>query len=47
MKENNMKKIAEIINTAIDNHENESKLEALKNDVKEMCSGFPLYKDLI
>jgi len=47
MKENDMKKIAEIINTAIDNHENESKLEALKNDVKEMCSGFPLYKDLI
>jgi len=46
MKENDMKKIAEIINTAIDNHENESKLESLKNDVKEMCSGFPLYKDL-
>lgn len=46
MKENDMKKIAEIINTAIDNHENESKLESLKHDVKEMCSGFPLYKDL-
>ena len=46
MRENEMKKIAEIINTVINDHENESKLESLKNDVKEMCSGFPLYKDL-
>jgi len=46
MKENDMKKIAEIINTVINDHENEPKLEALKNDVKEMCSGFPLYRDL-
>ena len=46
MKENDMKKIAEIINTVINDHENEPKLEALKNDVKEMCLGFPLYRDL-
>jgi glycine hydroxymethyltransferase len=46
MKENEMRKIAEIINTAIINFEDESKLEELKNEVKEMCSGFPLYKDL-
>jgi glycine hydroxymethyltransferase len=47
MKENEMKRIAGIINIAIDNDEDESKLSSLVNEVKELCSGFPLYKDII
>jgi glycine hydroxymethyltransferase len=47
MKENEMRRIAEIINTAIDNAEDESKLDGLVKDVKELCSGFPLYQNII
>jgi len=47
MKENEMRRIAEIINTAIDNAENESRLDRLVNEVKELCTGFPLYKNII
>jgi len=47
MKENEMKRIAEIINTAIVNSEDETKLDGLVNKVKDLCSGFPLYKDII
>ncbi|MCU0332423.1 MAG: serine hydroxymethyltransferase [Ignavibacteriaceae bacterium] len=47
MKENEMRKIAEIINTAIVNAEDESKLNGLVKDVKELCSGFPLYQNTI
>ncbi len=46
MKENEMIKIAEIINSAIENYDNESKLEELKSEVKNLCSGFPLYAEL-
>jgi glycine hydroxymethyltransferase len=46
MKENEMKRIADIINTAISNAENESKLDTLVMDVKILCSGFSLYKDI-
>lgn len=47
MKENEMKRIAEIINFAVNNAENESALDSLVKDVKDLCSGFPLYKDII
>jgi glycine hydroxymethyltransferase len=47
MKENDMKRIAEIINTAIDNAEDEFKLDGLVKDVKDFCSGFPLYQNII
>jgi glycine hydroxymethyltransferase len=47
MKENEMRRIAEIINKAIDNAENETILDGLVKDVKDLCSGFPLYKDII
>jgi len=47
MKENEMKRIAEIINTAISNADDESKLDSLVKDVKELCSGFPLYQNII
>ena len=45
MKENEMGKIADIINTAIQNFNNEEKLEGLKTEVKELCYGFPLYSE--
>jgi len=47
MKETEMKRIAEIINSAIINYEDDAKLGALTEEVKELCSGFPLYKELI
>ncbi len=47
MKENEMKRIAAIINNAVSNADDESKLESLVAEVKELCSGFPLYKDII
>jgi len=47
MKENEMRRIAEIINKAIENAENESILNGLVNEVKDLCFGFPLYKDII
>lgn len=47
MKENEMKKIADIINTAINNSDDDTKLESLMKEVKNLCSGFPLYKELI
>ncbi len=43
MKEPEMKKIAEIIDRAITNFENESELASIKKDVKELCANFPLY----
>jgi len=47
MKHTEMKSIATIINTAITNAENESILDTLVNDVKDLCSGFPLYRDIL
>jgi glycine hydroxymethyltransferase len=47
MKETEMRKIAEMINSAIINHEDDSKLESLTEEVKKLCSGFPLYKELV
>jgi glycine hydroxymethyltransferase len=47
MKEKEMKRIAEIINSAITNSEDEVHLQTLVNDVKELCSGFTLYKDIV
>jgi glycine hydroxymethyltransferase len=46
MKEEEMDRIAELINRAIVNFENEEILENLKVNVKELCAGFPLYSDL-
>jgi len=46
MKETEMEKIAEIINSAIENFEDESKLNSLKAEVENLCSGFPLYTEL-
>ncbi len=46
MKENEMNKIAEFINRAIENTESENELSSLKSEIKEFCSAFPLYPEL-
>lgn len=47
MKEDQMNDIADLISKAIDNYENDSKLELIKNEVKELCLQFPLYNELL
>jgi len=46
MKENEMRVIAGFINDAINNFENENKLNLIKEDVKQLCSKFLLYAEL-
>ncbi|WKZ71164.1 MAG: serine hydroxymethyltransferase [Melioribacteraceae bacterium] len=46
MKENEMDRIGELINSALVNHENESELAKIKEEVKSLCSNFPLYPEL-
>ena len=46
MKENEMIKIAEFINQAVTNFEDEKKLDEIKSEVKNLCSQFPLYSEL-
>jgi glycine hydroxymethyltransferase len=45
MKEPEMEYIAELINNVILDHGNENLLLKTKNQVKELCSKFPLYKE--
>ena len=47
MKENEMNIIAGFINNAVACSDNEIKLEEIRKEVKELCSKFPLYSDLI
>lgn len=47
MKENEMEYIAELINTVIMNYNKEDVLSNVKNQVKELCSKFPLYDNWI
>lgn len=46
MKENEMKLIAQFIDRAIKNSENESELKEVKKEVGLLCSKFPLYPQL-
>jgi glycine hydroxymethyltransferase len=46
MKESEMKNIADLIDRAITNFEDDSKLITIKAEVKSLCSGFPLYSEL-
>ena len=46
MKEEQMIKIAELIDTAIVNYENDDKLVSIKADVKTLCADFPLYSEM-
>ena len=47
MKEKEMEQIANFINTVISNYKDEEKLESVRAEVKELCSKFPLYKDIM
>ncbi|MCF8240803.1 MAG: serine hydroxymethyltransferase [Melioribacteraceae bacterium] len=47
MKETEMEKIADFINSAIINYEDESKLSEIKSTVESLCSQFPLYPELV
>jgi len=47
MKETEMVKIAKLIRKVRDNYEDEDKLLAIRPEVKELCSQFPLYHDLL
>jgi len=46
MKENEMNIIAGFINDAINNYNDDEKLGRIKDDVKQLCSKFPLYSEL-
>lgn len=46
MKEQEMIEIAHIIDRAIKNYENNSELKLIKQEVKNLCSKFPLYAEL-
>lgn len=46
MKEKDMERIAEFINKAIGCSENDQALETIRQDVKEFCSGFPLFNEI-
>ena len=46
MKERQMKKIAELIDRAIDNKDNEGELEKVKKEVEELTKEFPIYEEL-
>ena len=46
MKEPQMERIAELINEAISNSENDVALIKIKSDVKSLCADFPLYSEL-
>ncbi|RJP62491.1 MAG: serine hydroxymethyltransferase [Ignavibacteriales bacterium] len=47
MKEPEMKTIADLINKALTNVDNEKILADVKNDVEQLCSKFPLYPELL
>ena len=44
MKETEMEKIADFINRAITNFDNDSELSKIKDDVHSLCKGYPLFK---
>ncbi len=46
IKEPAMLQIADFINKAITNADDETILATIKSDVKELCSNFPLYPEL-
>ncbi len=46
MKEKEMTLIAGFINNAVNNFDNDSKLEEIRNEVKDLCLKFPLYAGL-
>ncbi len=47
MKEQDMEQIAEFISQVFSNHDDEEKLGGIKKEVREFCSKFPLYPELL
>ncbi len=47
MKENDMVQIADFIAQVFSNHSDEDKLAQIKNEVRDFCSQFPLYPELL
>ena len=47
MKEDEMKKIVELIDLTLSNPESDELLKSISNEVHELCGNFPLYKDLL
>ena len=47
MKEKDMQQIAEFIAQVFSNHADEDRLAQIKNEVREFCSKFPLYPELL
>lgn len=47
MKENEMIIISEMIIKTLKNHDNTKIIENTKNEVKELCDRFPIYKDIV
>ncbi len=47
MKEEEMKKIAELIDKVLSNIDDEKTIEKVREEVKELCSQFPLYDDVL
>ncbi len=47
MKETEMKAIAQLIDRALQERASGSALAAISRDVKQLCSGFPLYAELV
>jgi glycine hydroxymethyltransferase len=45
--ENEMPQLAEFIDSAINNFDNDSVLTNIKTDVKELCNKFPLYPEIL
>ena len=41
-----MRKIVKLIDSVINDHENEALIENVKNSVQELCGNFPLYDEL-
>jgi glycine/serine hydroxymethyltransferase len=42
MKESEIKKVAELIDEAITNREDEEKLNSIKEEIKKLCTEFPV-----
>ncbi|NIP38213.1 MAG: serine hydroxymethyltransferase [Candidatus Dadabacteria bacterium] len=47
MKESEMITISDMIARAVENRNNESELKDIEGQVKELCSSFPIYKELL
>ena len=47
MKEDEMKKIVELIDLTLSNPDSDELLTNISNEVHDLCGNFPLYKDLL